>query len=311
MVTADDDAVRERGEVLGAWAVSLRRRGLQETTIYRWSTLLRQWWDFVDGQVGRATIRDVERFLDAMTATSPRTRYSTVTALHQFYRWARRQGLSRRDPTEFIERPKLPPLLPRPIPDLDLALAVTLADPVMRAGLLLAAGCGLRAIEIARLRWCDVDLDTVRVVGKGSKDRVVPLHPATQAALLELDREGEYVFPWRSRPGHPGCRVSQVVNSFLHSIGVASTLHQLRHWFATKAYAQSHDIYAVQKLLGHANPNTTAIYARLDVSGLAPIVNAIEIPPLSGPRTDDHDSPGYQGADTPRRDDLIGKEPTP
>ena len=269
-----------------AWRASLERRGLAATTVYQWVRTARTWWVFIgDNRVWRANFRDVERFMDhgKPTAQHARTR---VVILHAFYKWARRHELCRRDPTEDVERPRVSPALPRPIPDADLALAITLADPPMRAALLLAATSGLRCIELARLRWDDVDELAARIHGKGDKWRVVPLHPDARDALMELRRRADgRVFAGitpNTPPANVGKMMSKRINGYLHGLGIRATAHQLRHWCGTKTLAQSRDLRAVQELLGHAGPNTTAIYTRLDPARLAPIVRALEVPGMPG-----------------------------
>jgi integrase len=272
----------QRGEVLPAWRDSLVRRGLAPSTVQQWVYQVRRWWTFVgDKRIWRATYRDVERYMDSGNGTAQYAR-TRVVVLHAFYVWARRTGLSKNDPTIEVERPKVSAGLPRPIPDGDLALALALAEPITKAALLLAATSGLRCIELARLRWDDVDELSLRVHGKGDRWRVVPIHPDARDALMELGRRHDgRVFPGitiHTNPANVGQYMSSRLNRYLHGLGLSATAHQLRHWFATKALAQSHDLRAVQELLGHAGPNTTAIYARLDPARLAPIVRALEVP---------------------------------
>ena len=149
----------------------------------------------------------------------------------------------------------------------------------MRAALLLGVTAGT-AMELGWLRWDDLGEDWLRVRGKGDRERVLPLHPTARAALDVLDRPDEWVLPWRSTPDRGGYSVSQAVNRYLHSLGSTATCHQLRHWFGTKALvASGGDLRAVQELLGHASPATTAIYTTLDPGRLHEVVAGI-IPPV-------------------------------
>jgi integrase len=166
--------------------------------------------------------------------------------------------------------------------DTDVSIALTVATGHHRAAVLLAATSGLRCIELARLRWIDVLDDRLLLHGKGSKDRIVPLHPAARAALDDLPRTTEYVLPWRGHARSPGDRVSREVNAFLHAIGINETAHTLRHWCATKAYQNTRDLRAVQELLGHASIANTAIYAAFDVEHLRSVVESIPVP-IAGP----------------------------
>jgi integrase len=255
-------------ELASDWTVAMRRRGLSAGTIEARHGV----------DVATARPADVERWLDE-SPLSASGRYTAVSHLHAFYRWAARAGRVEHDPTVLVERPRVGQRLPRPIHPTDLAIAVLNARGAMLAALLFGAGCGLRCCEIARLRWDDIHDGRVRVHGKGGRERVVPLHPELAPALEALERSSVYVLPgWQSRQAaNPGLRASQRINAHLRALGISATAHQLRHYAATHAYRASHDLRAVQKLLGHASPSTTAIYTAFDTDDLAAVVDAIPI----------------------------------
>jgi integrase len=133
--------------------------------------------------------------------------------------------------------------------------------------LLFAALAGLRAGEIARLRRDAIrdDLDPPVLIvedGKGGRQRVVPLHPELVAVLSELPSRGWLFGRYDGQAGHiPPHLVSHLCNRALRDAGTSSTLHTLRHRFATKVYANTLDLRTTQELLGHASPTTTAQYA--------------------------------------------------
>jgi integrase/recombinase XerD len=281
-------ALEERGEVVAAFVAAMRRRGLMQSTILTRCYVVRHWWDYLEGQglhpFKGASRRHVEAFVDASDMTAASSIASALSHLHRFYLFARREGLVTRNPVELVERPRIIPRLPRPISDTDLAVALTLADGPVRAAIILAATSGLRCIELAGLRWDDVDMvnASARVTGKGGRDRVVPLHRDAVDALDALPRDDRYVLPWRvSTNSSPGVRVSHNVNKFLRSVGVNATAHQLRHWCGTNALAGTKDLRAVQDLLGHANPAHTALYTKVNPDNLRHAVDAIRLPGLT------------------------------
>ena len=199
--------------------------------------------------------------------------------LASFYRWAVREELTDRDPTLRVVRPRQPQLLPRPISTPDLALALELADPSMRAMLCLGAYQGLRAHEIAKCAAEDLqmwlDPPMLRVVGKGRKERLLPVAHETEVALVAwgLPHRGP-IFPSpldQRRPLGPRT-VTIRVAAYLRSVGIDATCHQLRHWFGSEVYARTTDLRLVQELMGHANPSTTALYAKVRPDAGAPIV---------------------------------------
>ena len=173
--------------------------------------------------------------------------------------------------------------LPRPIADVDLAEAIDQAPPQIRAMLMLGAFQGLRCQEIAGLAREDV-LDTrdppVLIVanGKGGHQRILPLHAEVLSALrcVPLTRSG-WVFR-RPRGGKfNAAQVSIVMRGYFADVGIEATAHQLRHWFGTSIYAETHDIRLTQELLGHQSPNTTAIYVAWSAVDAASAVSALSI----------------------------------
>jgi site-specific recombinase XerC len=257
-----------------------RRRGMRDTSLGKRVGIVRRWVAYI-GDPFATTVdwRDVEAFVDASTMRAAKSRYDAVSHLRMFYLWAQRAGLAGHDPTTLVVRPRITPGLPRPAHDTDLALAVAIATGPVRAAIVLGATCGLRCLELARLRWVDVGHDVIRVRGKGDRERVLPLPAAARDALDGLDRVDEWVLPWREAPDvSPGRRVSHAINAFFDSIGCETTAHQLRHWAATRAYAHTGDLGAVQDYLGHASPATTRIYARLDVSRLRAVAAGMTLP---------------------------------
>ena len=272
--------VLQRVDILRSWRAYMRRRNLSEGTIRARMYVIRAWWDHHDPWT--ATAATVELFVDGDVPRSASTRYSIISHLHAFYGWAMRQGLTDHDPTALVDRPLLGQRLPRPIHATDLAVAVMMApDAEHRAALLLAAGSGLRCVEMARLRWDDVHDGQARVLGKGSKERIVPVHPLALEALDLISRTGVHVLEgWQTaQPSNPGWAVSRRLNAYLRSVGVAATAHQLRHYAGTAALeASGGDLRAVQELLGHSSPATTALYTRLDTRRLRDVVQRIALP---------------------------------
>lgn len=199
---------------------------------------------------------------------SPEALRTDTSHLRQFYRWVQREGFRVDDPTARLIMPRVHRRLPRPIADALLAEAMLGADPHTKAILALAALAGLRACEIAQLDWSEVGLvdekPHLRIEeGKGGKGRHVPLSAPLIAVLRELPvRRGPVIPRLNGEPGpNPAHRISTRANEYLHQMGIRETLHQCRHRFATAAYRACQDIRAVQELLGHASPTTTAIYA--------------------------------------------------
>lgn len=240
---------------------------------------------YLDRDATTATTDDLMDYLPRLPRTTARSRYAEHSHLACFFAWTTEQGITASDPMRSVPRPKLTRLLPRPMSEEDVHVAIENAPPRLRVCLVLAAYQGLRACEIAALQRTDI-LDTAPVPvliahGKGRKDRVVPLG---ERALAELRAFG---MPSRGpllpridlrEPGRPisAHRVSTMVNDYLHGLGITDTLHTLRHRFATRAYASTQDVLVVAALLGHEDPATTAGYAAYSMPAAVAAVRSLD-----------------------------------
>jgi integrase/recombinase XerC len=207
------------------------------------------------------------------------TRKSARAGLVSFYGWAVDSGrLAEWDsPVRTLPPVGVELALPRPVPDAVFQQGLWFADDKEQLMLLLAGYAGLRRAEIAQVHAEDFDWETGQLLvhGKGRKQRRVPIHPDLgRLVRAELDRrrlgkvgrgfrlyvEGigpdSYLFPGKYGHVTPGT-IGKVLDRLLAG---KWTGHTLRHRFATKAYAPERDLRAVQELLGHSKPETTARY---------------------------------------------------
>ena len=255
--------------MIDAYVRSMRRRGLATNTIDKRArnlTLFAQ-------EVGLDTNRDaIEDWLDSRGLSS-KSRALWLSTLHCFYTWAIFEGLMTEDPTARIKAPRTRRRLPRPVTDAELKSVLKGTNPRLRAMLLLASLAGLRCCEIAALAREDILPDgLLRVLGKGNKERVLPLHPDISAALEALPMPSQ-----GSLFGTTAGAVSKALGDHMHGVGVAGGAHRLRHHFATAVYRSSLDIRLTQELLGHASVATTSIYASADMRKAAGVVGALKI----------------------------------
>lgn len=269
--------------ILGRLRLDHERRGLLPSTIqkreiclvafYRWCRDHETTWE-------EATAEQIQLFLDGRHLVA-RSRYTWTANLHCVYRWAQSEGLVDKDPTAKIIRPRLRRTLPRPIKSPDLAHAIELATEVMRAWLLLASLQGMRVGEIAGLRRSSVtfDNDLLRVRGKGDKERILPMHADVRRALLALPiRQRDRLWTRPMGGNYTPNNLSVLIGRFLRANGIDATAHQLRHWFGTAMYAATdHDIRAVQELMGHESPITTAVYADWTRGSAADAVRSLAV----------------------------------
>lgn len=262
--------------VVADYIRDLRRREVRPATLFHYERNLSRFGGFIaPTPLLAATEDDITRWMDGHLerGLALESRCTYFVAVRRFFAWAAKRRLVEVDPAADIAGPKRKPGTPRPISEADLRLALMTAGPPVRVWMVLAAFCGLRAGEIARLRREHVREDLqpplLHVVnGKGGRQRLIPL---SRAVLAELSfyLSGRRGGLWRAdgRTTRPDL-VTQKVGRHLQSLGIPHSCHSLRHRFATDTYRRSRDVLLTGRLLGHASPTTTAIYADHD-QGLA------------------------------------------
>lgn len=261
----------------------MHRRGLGRETIsarVRIVTRAAGWLAEREIDLLEAGPEDLARFLDDVDV-APSSRATYTSHLGRFYSWAERSGLVERDPAAAVVRPRARARQPHPAGDVDVAWALERLGGAAGAMVRLAALCGLRCVEIARLTRGMVRDDQARPVllleGKGDRPRIVPLHPDAARALgdLPMPRRGPI---FHHLDGSPvgAWYVSHTGNEALHRIGVAATMHELRAWYGTNVYRTSgHDLVLVRELLGHSSVATTQGYVAADRAGAAEAVGRL------------------------------------
>jgi len=222
---------------------------------------------------------------------SPRSVSQALSAIRTFHRWLDRRCGVPNDALALVRGPRVKPGAPRPVTeDQARGLITEAAEDIDRqdweaardeAVLTLLYGCGLRISEALSLRRADAPLrDSIRIVGKGSKERVVPVLPVVReavdayvAALPFVLEAAEPLF--RAHRGGPlGPRPVQALMQRLRSrlgLPASATPHALRHSFATHLLGAGADLRSIQELLGHASLSTTQRYTAVDAAGLLSI----------------------------------------
>lgn len=218
---------------------------------------------------------DLERHLDRYAERwSPAYRKKVYASYRSFFYWARKRKLIPQNPSKALEAVRVPRYLPRPAPENVVLDAFDRATTVEAAMLCLGATQGLRRSEIAAAHPAQRDGLTLRVLGKGDKERVVPLDPLTLSLLEQLESEqgrGDYYF--RGRFGghvHP----ATVYKWLKKHLGTEWSTHNLRHRAASHGLRETNDLRGVQELLGHASLATTQIYTEVCMEQIGSIIKA-------------------------------------
>ena len=218
----------------------------------------------------------------------PTSQARILSGVRSFYRWLLLDGRIDADPTELLESPRLGEHLPEVLTTAEvdqLEASIDLSKPEgqrNRAIVEVLFSCGLRVSELTHLRLSDLFLDEgyIRVMGKGSKERLVPI---SNRAIRELelwfyDRnlmtikagEEDYVFLNRRGAHLTRTMILIMVKRQAEAAGIQKTIspHTLRHSFATALLEGGADLRVIQAMLGHEDIGTTEIYTHIDTTTL-------------------------------------------
>lgn len=209
------------------------------------------------------TLASDEHLEDAMRATrhlESNTRHSMLASWKLFYRWATAKRYVLHDPTLLLDPVPVRTRMPRVAPDDAVTRALLNATPRDRALVMLGRYACLRLNEITTLHMRDRAGDVLTVLGKGDKERFVDANPPLLLALRELEQQQPrgYYFPG----GHDGHLHPQSVHKIIKRL-TGWNPHALRHAGASAAYRATHDLRAVQDMLGHASLATTQRYLHI------------------------------------------------
>jgi len=286
-------------DALGRWLTSQKAlNDISDNTGKAYQADVLGFLGFIGGHFGESSglgplktlkIRDMRAWMahERGRGVSARSLARSLSAVKTFMRWlAEKEGF---DPTAVLatRSPKFKRKLPRPL-DEDAARAMI--DRVQELGredwvaardvavLTLLWGCGLRISEALGLTGADATLpETLRIIGKGGKERIVPVIPAARSAVARYVS----LCPFTQEPGEPlfrGVRGGKLnARSIAKAMEVAraqlglpasATPHALRHSFATHLLSAGGDLRSIQELLGHASLSTTQAYTAVDTARL-------------------------------------------
>ncbi|MGR3290956.1 MAG: tyrosine recombinase XerC [Paracoccaceae bacterium] len=286
-------------DALKRWLVSQKalKNAAQNTLIAYQSDVL-GFLGFIGAHLGASTglgplkslkIRDMRAWMahERARGVSARSLARSLSAVKSFYSWlAEKEGF---DPTVVLatRSPKFMRKLPRPLAEdaaramIDRVESLATQDWVAArdvAVLTLLYGCGLRISEALGLTGSDTPLpDSLRIIGKGGKERLVPVIPVARDAVTRYAA----LCPYQIEPDEPlfrGVRgkklnarsIAKVMEQARLQLGLpaSATPHAMRHSFATHLLAAGGDLRSIQELLGHASLSTTQTYTAVDTSRL-------------------------------------------
>jgi integrase/recombinase XerD len=264
-------------------------KGLSENTLVSYRRDLTQFSDWLTGTESRPLLETSDSSLLAYLGwriekgRSARSTARFLSCIRGFFRYQLREGVLDVDPTLDIDSPKLGRPLPKSLSEAEVDALLAAPDPQDpleardRTMLEILYACGLRVSELVGLQLSQVGMNqgVVRIIGKGGKERLVPMGEEALSVLQEYLRStrmillknvpSEVVFP--SRRGTQMTRQAfwYRIKIYGQRAGMASSLspHTLRHAFATHLLNHGADLRVVQLLLGHSDLTTTQIYTHV------------------------------------------------
>ena len=254
---------------------------------------LRKLLDYLEREqkdIREVTLHDLEHFSAGLhdIGIHPRSQCRILSGIRSFFRFVQLDGYRDDDPTELLESPQIGDHLPEVLTTEEVDRLEASIDLSKweghrnRAIIEVLFSCGLRVSELVNLKLSDlyIDEEYVRVMGKGSKERLVPI---SRKAIDELKnwfydrnmmkiKSGEEDFVFLNRRGAHLTRtmILIMIKSQAKDAGIQKTIspHTLRHSFATALLEGGADLRFIQALLGHEDIGTTEIYTHIDTSTL-------------------------------------------
>ncbi len=224
-----------------------------------------------------------------------------IATLRVFFEHCVRQEVIKASPAQAIHNPKLPRRLPIYLIESELQRLLAAPDPrdhaaVRDYAILITLGfTGVRLQELVGLNVSDIDFErrTIKVLGKGAKERLIPLNDAAGQALRDwlLVRpaaEDRAVFLNKFQRRLTGRSVQNIVRKYVRRAGISKAKispHKLRHTFATLLHVNDVDLVEIQTLMGHSSITSTQIYTHTNANKLRTAVrslDAIAVPPPEG-----------------------------
>lgn len=248
------------------------RKNYAKNTIDAYRRDLTSFNDFLEVDLVNVSMEDVNNYLDSQLSSglSISTTNRRLATLKSFYKYLLVEGFVDFNPAELIESGKVEKSLPSLVTLDQFKVIISKVDNMRdRLMLELLFASGLRRTELTSLKRSNFDSNEgiLRVLGKGNKERVVPLYDSIieKLSLWLSNHDSTWIFPSNRNEGdHLSTRqVNDIVKKWSENAGyVGITPHSFRHSFGTYLYDGGADIKAIQEMMGHESIDTTNIYTK-------------------------------------------------
>jgi integrase/recombinase XerD len=281
-----------RSAIKGFQAYLKLEKSLADNSIEAYSRDIEKLYQFAESKLVKlkpetVTLGDLREFITwaSQLGMIPSSQARILSGIKAFYKYMLMEDLIKNDPSELLESPKIRRKLPDTLSYQDINKLIAAIDlskpegPRNKAILETLYGSGLRVSELTELKLSNLylDIEFIKVTGKGNKERLVPIGAeAIKAINIYIDnlrvhlaiKKGEEDIVFLNRRGARLSRqmIFLLIQDLAHAIGLKKTIspHTFRHSFATHLVEGGADLRAVQEMLGHESITTTEIYTHLD-----------------------------------------------
>ena len=260
-------------------------RAMSQNTVASYCSDVKRFMDSYTGRIENADAEDIEKYIGSRKNLTARSQARVISSLRSFYDWLVQEGMITDNPCDNVDAPKIGRNIPDVLSEEEVSRLMDVVDTSTwfglrdRAILEVMYGCGLRVSEAVNLKISGLFLDEgfIRIIGKGNKERLIPIGDMAiealliylEARILPADRTSEDIV-FLNRYGRPLSRISmfKTIRSLAQLAGIRRDIspHIFRHSFATHLIEHGADLRVVQEMLGHEDISTTEIYTHVDSS---------------------------------------------
>ena len=276
--------------ILKSYLTSLKiEKNLSSNTISSYSIDLNNFFEYVNKVYTKITLEDINNYIIHLSkkGLNNSSINHNITSLKMFYKYLIKEGITNTNLIDKVARPKKEAKLPDylTIDEINMLLSFKLEnayDYRNKALLELMYATGVRVSEVINVKISDIDFyeDYITVIGKGNKERIIPLTSIALASIrvyldeyyqdLLKSNKSEYLFINKSGGRLTRQGVVKIINTIALKQGITKNIypHIIRHSFATHLLNNGASLLVIKELLGHENISTTGIYTHLSVKDL-------------------------------------------
>lgn len=252
----------------------LTEKNYSEVTYLNYSYDLKHLFEFTDKQATEITKKDIKDFLEHLNKRKIKmaTRLRKLASFKRYFNFLVNADLIQFSPAASIEGGRIEKRLPKPVSENDIEILLNKVTDIRdRLIFEILYGTGARRFELLNMKFSDIDFNEkiITVLGKGKKERVIPLNNYILGLINKLPyiSTGQYLIASKKDPTNPlsARQLNSVVKKYSDLLGIKFTPHKFRHSFCTILFENGADYKVIQDLAGHSSANTTNLYTKVSV----------------------------------------------